>query len=66
MHVFVMFTKSWDEPGMPGFEDLFTDDADFVVITGRRLKGRNDIVTSRITVICFRHATKGARAFPWK
>jgi uncharacterized protein (TIGR02246 family) len=38
--VFTSFTRSWDQPGLPGFEALFTEDADFVVITGRRLKGR--------------------------
>lgn len=41
--VFVDFRQIWDEPGMPGFEDLFTEDADFVVITGRWLKGRTEI-----------------------
>jgi hypothetical protein len=29
------FAESWNRPGMPGFSDLFTDDADFVVITGK-------------------------------
>jgi uncharacterized protein (TIGR02246 family) len=38
------FAKSWNLPGMPGFGDLFTEDADFVVITGRWLKGRDEIV----------------------
>jgi uncharacterized protein (TIGR02246 family) len=38
------FAKSWNLPGMPGFGDLFTKDADFVVITGRWLKGRDAIV----------------------
>jgi uncharacterized protein (TIGR02246 family) len=42
--VFASFKKSWDSPGMPGFEALFTADADFVVITGRWLKGRDEIV----------------------
>jgi uncharacterized protein (TIGR02246 family) len=42
--IFTSFTKSWDQPGMPGFEALFTEDADFVVITGRWLKGRAEIV----------------------
>jgi hypothetical protein len=23
------FAESWNRPGMPGFSDLFTDDADF-------------------------------------
>jgi uncharacterized protein (TIGR02246 family) len=42
--VFADFSRIWDEPGMPGFENLFTEDADFVVITGRWLKGRSEIV----------------------
>src|ERR1700693_4188389 len=29
---------------MPGFGDLFTEDADFVVISGKWMKGRNEIV----------------------
>lgn len=43
--VFVGFTQSWMTPGMPGFEDLFAPDADFVVITGKRLTGQPEIVT---------------------
>ncbi len=39
------FAKSWNAPGMPGFEDLFTPDADFVVITGVWFQGRDKIVT---------------------
>lgn len=39
------FATSWNTPGMPGFEKLFAADADFVVISGRWHKGRNDIVT---------------------
>jgi uncharacterized protein (TIGR02246 family) len=39
------FAESWNRPGMPGFSDLFTDDADFVVITGKWLKGRIEIVS---------------------
>jgi uncharacterized protein (TIGR02246 family) len=42
--VFADFARIWDEPGMPGFETLFTEDADFVVITGRWLRGRTEIV----------------------
>jgi len=38
------FAKSWNLTGMPGFGDLFTEDADFVVVTGRWLKGRDEIV----------------------
>lgn len=36
------FARSWNLPGMPGFGDLFTEDADFVVISGRWLKGRDE------------------------
>jgi uncharacterized protein (TIGR02246 family) len=42
--VYKKFETSWNTPGMPGFEDLFTEDADFVVITGKWLKGRDEIV----------------------
>lgn len=42
--VFESFKKSWDPPGIPGFEALFTADADFIVITGRWLEGRDEIV----------------------
>ena len=30
---------------MPGFSDLLSEDTDFVVITGKWLKGRSEIVT---------------------
>lgn len=39
------FAKSWNSPGMPGLESLFWPDADFVVITGKWLNGRNEIVS---------------------
>ena len=39
------FAKSWNTPGMPGFGDLFTPDADFVVISGHWYKGRDAIVS---------------------
>jgi uncharacterized protein (TIGR02246 family) len=39
------FAASWNSPGMPGLEVLFWPDADFVVITGKWLKGRNEIVS---------------------
>jgi uncharacterized protein (TIGR02246 family) len=39
------FAKSWNTPGMPGFEKLFAPNADFVVISGHWHKGRDDIVT---------------------
>jgi uncharacterized protein (TIGR02246 family) len=44
-NVFSAFRQAWDQPGMPGFETLFTEDADFVVITGKWLKGRDEIVS---------------------
>jgi uncharacterized protein (TIGR02246 family) len=43
--IFTEFSASWNQPGMPGFDDLFTEDADFVVITGKRLKGRSEIAS---------------------
>jgi uncharacterized protein (TIGR02246 family) len=43
--VFTAFSASWNQPGMPGFGDLFTEDADFVVITGKWMKGRDEIVS---------------------
>ena len=39
------FAKSWNSPGMPGLESLFWREADFVVITGKWLKGRDEIVS---------------------
>ena len=30
---------------MPGFSDFFTQDADFVIVTGKWLKGRTEIVS---------------------
>jgi uncharacterized protein (TIGR02246 family) len=43
--VFDGFRASWNTPGMPGFEKLFLPDADFVVITGKWLRGRDEIVS---------------------
>jgi len=43
--VFAAFSASWNQPGMPGFGDLLTEDADFVVITGKSMKGRREIVS---------------------
>jgi uncharacterized protein (TIGR02246 family) len=43
--VFSTLEQAWDRPGMPGFETLFTAEADFVVITGKWLKGRDAIVS---------------------
>ena len=39
------FAQSWNQTGMPGFSDLLSEDTDFVVITGKWLKGRSEIVT---------------------
>lgn len=39
------FVSSWNTPGQPDLEELFTPDADFVVITGQWLKGRDEIVS---------------------
>lgn len=43
--VFTAFVNSWNQVGMPGFQDLFTEDAEFVVITGKWLKGRTEIAS---------------------
>jgi uncharacterized protein (TIGR02246 family) len=55
------FAKSWNLPGMPDFGDLFTEDADFVVITGRRLKGRDEIVNYHRDLLADLY--KGSRLF---
>lgn len=60
--VFADFSRIWDTPGMPGFEDLFTEDADFVVITGRWLKGRTEIVTYHRELL--QGLYKGSRSLP--
>jgi uncharacterized protein (TIGR02246 family) len=39
------FTGAWNRHDMIAFSELFTDDADFVVISGRHLKGRAEIFT---------------------
>jgi len=39
------FVEAINRSDIKAFEALFTDDADFVVITGRYLKGRSEIVT---------------------
>lgn len=58
--VFAEFSTSWNQPGMPGFGELFTEDADFVVITGKWIKGRLEIASyhrdllSRITTAAVR------------
>jgi uncharacterized protein (TIGR02246 family) len=62
-NVFSAFRHSWDQPGMPGFETLFTEDADFVVITGRWLKGRDEIVRYHRELL--RSAYAGSRSLPY-
>jgi uncharacterized protein (TIGR02246 family) len=61
--VFSDFRHSWDRPGMPGFEKLFTEDADFVVITGRWLKGRDEIVSYHRELL--RGTYAGSRSLPY-
>ena len=39
------FTGAWNRHDMRAFSELFTDDADFVVISGKHLKGRVEIFT---------------------
>ena len=39
------FVEAINRSDIKAFSALFTDDADFVVITGKYLKGRNEIVT---------------------
>jgi uncharacterized protein (TIGR02246 family) len=60
--VFSRFSKIWDQPGMPGFGDLFSEDADFVVITGKWLKGRNEIVSYHKNLLATFY--KGSRSIP--
>jgi uncharacterized protein (TIGR02246 family) len=61
--VFSTFRHSWDQPGMPGFETLFTEDADFVVITGKWLKGRDEIVSYHRELL--RGTYAGSRTLPY-
>lgn len=49
---------------MSGFGDLFAEDADFVVITGRRLTGRKEIVSYHRELLESRY--KGSRSQPMK
>jgi uncharacterized protein (TIGR02246 family) len=60
--VFASFSRIWDTPGMPGFEELFTDDADFVVVTGKWLKGRDTIVSYHRELLKSRYA--GSKQLP--
>jgi uncharacterized protein (TIGR02246 family) len=62
-NVFSSFKKSWDQPGMPGFEALFTEDADFVVVTGKWLKGRDEIVSYHRELL--RGTYAGSRSLPY-
>ena len=43
--VIAEFAEAINQGDTKAFAALFTDDADFVVITGKYLKGRNDILT---------------------
>ena len=56
------FAKSWNTPGMPRFEDLFTQDADFVVISGKWFKGRDAIVSYHKGLLA--NFYKGSRLSP--
>lgn len=58
------FAVSWNTPGMPGFGDLFTRDADFVVISGRWFKGRDEIVSYHKALLT--RFYKGSRLSPEK
>jgi uncharacterized protein (TIGR02246 family) len=60
--VYANFQKSWDQPGMPGFDKLFTEDADFVVITGKWLKGRAELVSYQRELLQGVYA--GSRSLP--
>jgi uncharacterized protein (TIGR02246 family) len=42
--VFEAFRNDWMTPGFPGLESLLMPDADFVVVTGKWLQGRDAIV----------------------
>src|ERR1700760_1031966 len=63
-HLFSQFSRIWDEPGMPGFGELFSDDADFVVISGKWLKGRDEIVNYHKTLLATTY--QGSRSIPMK
>ena len=43
--VFAAFQDGWNRPGFPGLERLLMPDADFVVVTGKWLAGREVIVS---------------------
>jgi uncharacterized protein (TIGR02246 family) len=62
-NVFSAFRQAWDQPGMPGFGTLFTEDADFVVITGKWLKGRDEIVSYHHDLLRGKYA--GSRTMPY-
>jgi uncharacterized protein (TIGR02246 family) len=62
--VFAQFSTIWNRPGMPGFEELFAEDADFVVVTGRRLTGRAEIVTYHRELL--NSLYKGSQSLPMK
>jgi len=56
------FATSWNSPGMPGLESLFWPDADFVVITGKWLRGRDEIVSYHRQLLASFY--KGSRVTP--
>ena len=39
------FVAAWNRHDMKAYSDLFTEDADVVVISGKHMKGRNEIFT---------------------
>ena len=43
--VFAAFRDDWNTPGFPGLETLLVPNADFVVVTGKWLRGRDAIVS---------------------
>src|SRR5262245_20725550 len=60
-NVFATFSASWNQPGMPGFGDLFTEDADFVAISGKWMKGRDEIVSYHKDLLAKRY--NGSHSF---
>lgn len=42
--VFKDFEKGWNTPGFPGLETIMTPNADFVVLTGKWLSGRDTVI----------------------
>ena len=42
--VFEAFVTDWNQPGFPGLERLLMPDVDFVVVTGKWIRGRDAVV----------------------